>query len=352
LKSKAFQTRSASVFPSGGEEIEREIEKFEKRRSRKPTVREIALITRETRPAALKEIATSEVVAFERSQMSPEEWRQLQGLRCQAEAQTLPIQVGQERKALRASISHLFERSSVLREHEILAQALNQSLGSLDLEGLKTASSATVVRVDKKKVVVAPASRKEMVLDLRRPDSFDVARSRQIEVSTGDKILIGANHKRLGLTNGQVLTICVIAPDGALQTKEGLCVPGDFRQWCHGYVVASHKAQGWTADHVVVAAERLTSKGAYVACSRGRRSCIVHTPDKARLMERLPEGKRRAALDVLSEIHPKNVSIVNRVRAWKQLSIDLARSITPQLNQPSADGMRIVHPQIRLSQCI
>ena len=53
----------------------------------------------------------------------------------------MPIQVGQERKALRASISHLFERSSVLREHEILAEALNQSLGSLDLERLKQAAS-------------------------------------------------------------------------------------------------------------------------------------------------------------------------------------------------------------------
>ena len=100
-------------------------------------MKEIALITRETRPAALKEIATSEVLAFQRSQLSPEEWRQLQSLRSQAEAQTMPIQAGQERKALRASISHLFERSSVLREHEILAEALNQSLGSLDLETIE-----------------------------------------------------------------------------------------------------------------------------------------------------------------------------------------------------------------------
>jgi hypothetical protein len=28
-----------------------------------------------------------------------------------------------------------------------------------------------------------------------------------------------------------------------------------------------------------------TTKGAYVACSRGRQTCIVHTPDKVRLME-------------------------------------------------------------------
>ncbi len=131
-------------------------------------------------------------------------------------------------------------------------------------------------------------------------------------------MLIRASDKRLGLTNGQVLTVSRIATVGALQTKEGLCVPTDFRQWCHGYVVTSQKAQGWTADHVVVAAERLTSKGAYVACSRGRKSCIVHTPDKARLIESLPEGNRRAA----------------------------------QVIEPSTARMRIAPPQERLSQSI
>ncbi len=145
-----------------------------------------------------------------------------------------------------------------------------------------------------------------MVLDLRRADSFDVARLRHIEVARGDKVLIRTNDKRLGLINGQVLTVAGIAPDGALTTKEGMSVPAEFRQWCHGYVVTSHKAQGRTANHVVVAAERLTTKRAYVACSRGRRSCMIHTPDKARLMERLPEGDRRAALDVLSKIRTTN----------------------------------------------
>ncbi len=215
----------------------------------------------------------------------------------------------------------------------------------------RLASSATVVRVEKGKVVVALASRKEMVLNLGRPDSFDVARSRQIEVSPGDKILIRSNDKRLGLTNGQVLTISGIAPDGALQTKEGQRVPADFRQWCHGYVVTSHKAQGWTADYLVVAAESMTSKGAYVACSRGRRSCIVHTPDKARLIERLPEGNRRAALDALSEIRPKNESIVNRVRAWKELSMDLAQRFAAQVAQ-APTRMRIAPPQKHISQSI
>ena len=667
-------------FSKRREEIERQIAKFTEKQGRKPTVKEIALITRETRTADLKEIATSEVLAFQRSQLSPEEWKQLQGLRSQAEAQTMPIQTGQERRAFRASISHLFERSSVLREHEILAEALNQSLGSLDLEQLKQAvsnresglvrltdspedrllsdcctrqglqleqravkyvnatkntcralngrfvpsvhlskeqksavasilstrdrvfsfrgvagagktttlkevqrglseaghtvfavtpttsaarvlrnegfgqattvedflrnaekqgglqnavvicdeaglksnrqgaallrmaqkhnmrvllvgdvrqhvsveagdflrvleahsqlgrcqveqihrqtqaayrgaveqmamgsvrngltaldrldwikegqsnylekaaadylrltdqgrnldrclavaftweenhrftdsirkslkqlgmlpaegtplivheslrwttqqkrdwqryepgqmvffaparsrpsSSATVVRVEKSRVTAALPSRKEITLDLLRADLFDVVRSRQIEASPGDKVLVRANDKELGLINGQVLTISSIAPGGALQTKEGVRVPAEFRQWCHGYVVTSHKAQGWTADHVVVAAERLTAKGAYVACSRGRKSCIIHTPDKERLVERLPEGNRCAALDVLSEISTTNTPTLNRVSAWKQLAAYSASQIARRLNQNLADSVQ------------
>ena len=188
----------------------------------------------------------------------------------------------------------------------------------------RPASSATVLRVEKRKIVVALASRKEMVLDLRRADSFDVARLPHIEVARGDKVLIRTNDKRLGLINGQVLTVAEIAPDGALTTKEGMSVPAEFREWCHGYVVTSHKAQGRTANHVVVAAERLTAKRAYVACSRGRTSCMIHTPDKARLMERLPEGDRRAALDVLSKIRTTNAPVLNRASAWKQLAAYLA----------------------------
>jgi hypothetical protein len=106
------------------------------------------------------------------------------------------------------------------------------------------------------------------------------------------------------LNNGQVLTVRGIDADGALLTREGPTIPATFHQWCHGYVVTSHKAQGRTCEHVVVAAERLDAKSAYVACSRGRKSCSVHTPDKQRLIERLQDGTRRAALDVLAEAHP------------------------------------------------
>jgi hypothetical protein len=110
------------------------------------------------------------------------------------------------------------------------------------------------------------------------------------------------NDKSRGLINGQVVTVESVRFDGSLQTQCGKEIPSTFRQFAHGYVVTSHKAQGRTARNVIVAAERLDGKAAYVGCSRGRESCDVYTVDKERLFAGLPfNGNRRAALDVLRE---------------------------------------------------
>jgi ATP-dependent exoDNAse (exonuclease V) alpha subunit len=110
------------------------------------------------------------------------------------------------------------------------------------------------------------------------------------------------NDKARGLINGHVLTVESVRSDGSLVTQCGKEIPSTFRQFAHGYVVTSHKAQGRTARHVIVAAERLDGKAAYVGCSRGRESCDVFTVDKERLFAWLPfDGNRRAALDVLKE---------------------------------------------------
>jgi conjugative relaxase-like TrwC/TraI family protein len=131
---------------------------------------------------------------------------------------------------------------------------------------------------------------------------FDVGILRQMEIAQGDQLLVRMNDKARGLVNGQVVTVDSIRSDGSVLTRCGIEISSSFRQFTHGYVVTSHKAQGRTARHVIVAGERLDSKGAYVGCSRGRESCDVFTVDKERLFAALPfNGNRRAALDVLQE---------------------------------------------------
>ncbi len=168
-----------------------------------------------------------------------------------------------------------------------------------DVKGaFKKGESLAVDRVEGDKVMLAGGR----TLDLSKASFFDVAARREIELAAGDKILLRANDKKAGLVNGDVLTVKAIGADGRIETAEGKTLPASYRQLTHGYVVTSHKSQGRTADHVVVAAARLDSKAAYVACSRGRQSCAVFTPEKESLFAGLPRSAdRQAALDVLHE---------------------------------------------------
>jgi conjugative relaxase-like TrwC/TraI family protein len=127
-----------------------------------------------------------------------------------------------------------------------------------------------------------------------------VSLPRTLDICPGDKILLRRNRRSAGLVNGQVLTVSGIRTDGNLETREGKLIPPDFRHFGHGYVVTSYKSQGRTHDRVVIAAEQLDSKSAYVACSRGRHEAGVFTPDKTHLLGRLNRSSDRlAAADVI-----------------------------------------------------
>jgi hypothetical protein len=189
----------------------------------------------------------------------------------------------------------------------------------------KAGESAVVSRVERGAVVVASGD-KERALPLKSAGSFDVSVLRPIGICPGDKILIRANARPLGLINGQVLTVEQIGLGGALHTREGISVPTTFKQWTHGYVVTSHKAQGRTCERVVVAAARLDAKSSYVACSRGRESCSVHTPDKSALMSHLPEGNRKAALDVMVSNPRTDLSAQSRLSAYREIMAEVRRT--------------------------
>jgi len=191
--------------------------------------------------------------------------------------------------------------------------------------GWKAGESATVKQIEHSKIVLASCDM-ERVLPLKSAGLFDVGLQRQIDICSGDKILILANQRSLGLINGQVLTVAKIEPDGSFSTQEGITVPPNFKQWTHGYVVTSHKAQGRTCEKVVVAAARLDAKSAYVACSRGRESCSVHTPDKTALMAHLPEGNRPAALDLIIANPRAELAVEQRLPAYREIMAEIRRT--------------------------
>jgi conjugative relaxase-like TrwC/TraI family protein len=120
-------------------EVEAAIDKFVAERGRKPNPAEISQMASETRSAKLREISTPEVRQFQRSQLSSQELSDLECLKQEAlnRASDSLEHIGSNWRALMQARDHLYERHSVLKGHEILAEALNQNLGALDLERLK-----------------------------------------------------------------------------------------------------------------------------------------------------------------------------------------------------------------------
>ncbi|MCI0419459.1 MAG: hypothetical protein L0312_09600 [Acidobacteria bacterium] len=154
----------------------------------------------------------------------------------------------------------------------------------------------------------------------RHADKLQVATTRQIELASGDPILIRRNARKLGLVNAEVLICSSIQSDGSIHPRQGKVLPPTFRDFCHGYVVTSHKSQGRTHDQVIVAAQQLDAKTAYVACSRGRQQASVFTPDKARLFEAVEQsGDRLAASDVLDPVALRpSIWRQQEQRAWQK----------------------------------
>ncbi len=170
--------------------------------------------------------------------------------------------------------------------------------------------------------------------------AFSVARARQLEVAAGDRLLVRANDRRSGVLNGEIVTVEGIEA-GVIQTADGRRIDSRrFGEFTYGYAVTSHASQSKTVAHVVVAAERLTAKAAYVACSRGRVSCAVHTPDKTALLDRLPDGNREATLDLLGADHSLARKALDRTLAWAQSAGGRARMLPEALRRIAA---RVLH---------
>ncbi|MCX6958172.1 MAG: relaxase domain-containing protein [Verrucomicrobiae bacterium] len=126
--------------------IEKEIALFQEKVGRLPSPAEISILTRESRTSKkLTEISTPEVRKQQKAQLEVSEFYSLSFLKISALKKMEAMKVDEiqnrasrkENIAIDSAVEHLFERSSTLSSHQILAEALNQRLGSLELEELK-----------------------------------------------------------------------------------------------------------------------------------------------------------------------------------------------------------------------
>jgi conjugative relaxase-like TrwC/TraI family protein len=110
------------------------VERFALEHGRKPTDNEVAVLVRESRADKLAEISTDKVRERQQARLSPEEKHTLQRLRAESLERNPRIlrESSQASESLQYAKEHLFERNSVVRDHELMTEALRHGRGQID----------------------------------------------------------------------------------------------------------------------------------------------------------------------------------------------------------------------------
>jgi conjugative relaxase-like TrwC/TraI family protein len=115
------------------------IEQFTAEYGRKPTDNEVAVLVRESRADKLTEISTERVREQQQARLSPEESHTLKHLHAESleRGRAISHNPSQAMASLQYAKEHLFERNSVVREHELMTEALRHGRGQVDLGQLR-----------------------------------------------------------------------------------------------------------------------------------------------------------------------------------------------------------------------
>ena len=115
------------------------IDEFIRENGRKPTDNEVALLVRESRADKLAEISTEQVREQQQSRLAPEERYSLERIRAESIERSphLSREFSQASESLQHAKAHLFERNSVVSDHELMTEALRYGRGQIDLGQLR-----------------------------------------------------------------------------------------------------------------------------------------------------------------------------------------------------------------------
>jgi conjugative relaxase-like TrwC/TraI family protein len=155
-----FEIRGVSqdlvrTYSQRSQQRDQAIEAFTEQRGRRPTDNEVAILVRDSRPDKLIEISPAEVKQRQIVRLTPDEAQTLTELRQHG------VEIAHEREglafepaapALRYAEQHLFERRSVVQDHDVLAETLRQGRGRIALAEAKGVlgleeSSGAILRV-------------------------------------------------------------------------------------------------------------------------------------------------------------------------------------------------------------
>jgi len=167
----------------------------------------------------------------------------------------------------------------------------------------------TVERADKSHIVARDLQGAEHMVSPTQARSFSVHERGQIEIASGDKLLLTGNRRDADFraTNGELVKVRSIGGD-RIQLEDGRTLPSNYREFDHGYAITAHRSQGKTVDAVVLSGDTMKQEQFYVAASRGRDEITIITSDVDGLRESLGISSARPSATELAreqaQVHP------------------------------------------------
>jgi conjugative relaxase-like TrwC/TraI family protein len=124
-------------FSKRAQQRDQAVLEMEQKLGRKLSNDEISHVVHQSRAKKLKSISTAEVRERQLAQLQPDELQALQKLSAAVQRTGQPHIAGLEKQTLDYAVAHVFERKSVVPEHELLTTALAHRQGEVDLGNLK-----------------------------------------------------------------------------------------------------------------------------------------------------------------------------------------------------------------------
>ena len=211
--------------------------------------------------------------------------------------------------------STAFERYSPLQWTEAQKKDLsNYQEGQVLLfhrysHGVARHETLTVEHADKSHIVARDLQGVERMVSPTQARSFSVHERGQIEIASGDKLLLTGNRRESDFraTNGELVKVRSV-DGGRIQLEDGRTLPSNYGEFDHGYAITAHRSQGKTVDAVVLSGDTMKQEQFYVAASRGRDEITIITSDVDGLRESLGISSARPSATELAreqaQVHP------------------------------------------------
>lgn len=129
-------------FSKRSQEVRKVVLEMEQKLGRKLSNNAVALAVHQSRAEKLKGISTAEVRERQLVQLQPDELRALEKFSASVQPIAQVRQLQSEHEALSHAIAHVFDRKSVVPEHELLDAALSHRLSEVNLPKLRAAVKA------------------------------------------------------------------------------------------------------------------------------------------------------------------------------------------------------------------